>query len=140
MDYGNYRADHYQCSDRLLPVLWVFGGAVGDGHVLLPIRLRANRGREGVEGSGPGLGGRLPDLGFLPEAVPADFHHHHDSLPNPVEPEHVDESSVQRHGRLGHLGDRERRTEANNRVHRECDHDGAVFSSSDVDIRRKDRE
>ena len=52
MDYGNDRADHYQCSDRLLPALWVFGGAVGDGHVLLPLRLRANRGREGVEGSG----------------------------------------------------------------------------------------
>lgn len=40
--------------------------------------------------------------------------------------------------RLGHLGDSERRTEADNGVHRERDHNGAVFSSSDVDIRRKD--
>ena len=30
------------------------------------------------------------------------------------------------------------RTEADHRVHRERDHDGAVLSSSDVDIRRKD--
>ena len=29
-------------------------------------------------------------------------------------------------GGLGHLGDSERRTEADNRVHRERDHDGAV--------------
>ena len=28
---------------------------------------------------------------------------------------------------------------ADYRVHRERDHDGAVFSGSDVDIRRKDR-
>ena len=41
---------------------------------------------------------------------------------------------------LGHLGDSEWRTEANNRVHRERNYDGAVFSSSDVDIRRKDGE
>ena len=44
------------------------------------------------------------------------------------------------HGWLGHLGDREWRTEADNRVHRERNYDGAVFSSSDVDIRRKDGE
>ena len=44
------------------------------------------------------------------------------------------------HGWLGHLGDSEWRTEANNRVHRERNYDGAVFSSSDVDIRRKDGE
>ena len=37
------------------------------------------------------------------------------------------------------MGDRERRTEADHRVHRECNHDGAVFSNSDVDVRRKDR-
>ena len=37
------------------------------------------------------------------------------------------------------MGDSERRTEADHRVHREPDHDGAVFSSSDVDIRREDR-
>ena len=36
------------------------------------------------------------------------------------------------------MGDSERRTEADHRVHRERDHDGAVLSSSDVDIRRKD--
>lgn len=61
------------------------------------------------------------------------------SVPNPVKSEPVDESFIRCHGWLGHLGDRERRTEADNRVHRERDHDGAVFSSSDVDIRRKDR-
>ena len=37
------------------------------------------------------------------------------------------------------MGDSEWRTAADNRVHRERNHDGAVFSSSDVDIRRKDR-
>ena len=60
------------------------------------------------------------------------------SVPNPVKPSAVDESFIQCHGRLGHLGDSERRTEADNGVHRERDHDGAVFSSSDVDIRRED--
>jgi len=44
------------------------------------------------------------------------------------------ESFIRCHGWLGHLGDRERRTEADHRVHRERDHDGAVFSSSGVDI------
>ena len=51
----------------------------------------------------------------------------------------MDESFIRCYGRLGHLGDSERRTEADHRVHREPDHDGAVFSSSDVDIRREDR-
>ena len=37
------------------------------------------------------------------------------------------------------MGDREWRETADYRVYRECDHDGAVFSGSDVDIRRKDR-
>lgn len=60
------------------------------------------------------------------------------SVPNPVKPSAVDESFIRCHGRLGHLGDSERRTKADNGVHRERDHDGAVFSSSDVDIRRKD--
>ena len=60
------------------------------------------------------------------------------SVPNPVKPSAVDESFIRCHGRLGHLGDSERRTEADNGVHRERDHDDAVFSSSDVDIRRKD--
>ena len=36
------------------------------------------------------------------------------------------------------MGNSERRTETDNGVHRERNHDGAVFSSSDVDIRRKD--
>ena len=52
----------------------------------------------------------------------------------------MDESFIRCHGRLGHLGDGEWRTEADNGVHRERDHDDAVFSSSDMDIRRKDRE
>ena len=46
-------------------------------------------------------------------------------------------SFIRCHGWLGHLGDCEWRTEADHRVHRERDHDGAVFSSSDVDVRRK---
>ena len=61
------------------------------------------------------------------------------SVPNPVKPEPVDESFIRCHGRMGHLGNRERRETIDNRVHRECDHDGAVLSSSDVDIRREDR-
>ena len=60
------------------------------------------------------------------------------SVPNLVKPSAVDESFIRCHGRLGHLGDSERRTETDHRVHRERDHDGAVLSSSDVDIRRKD--
>ena len=48
-------------------------------------------------------------------------------------------SFVRCHGWLGHLGDREWRAEADHRVHRERNHDDTVFSSSDVDIRRKDR-
>ena len=43
------------------------------------------------------------------------------------------------YGRMGHLGNREWRTEADHRVHRERNYDGAVFSSSDVDVRREDR-
>ena len=62
------------------------------------------------------------------------------SVPNPVKPSAVDESFIRCHGRLGHLGDSERRTEADNRVHRERDHDDAVFSSSGVDVRREDWE
>lgn len=42
-------------------------------------------------------------------------------------------------GGMGHLGEREWRTEADHRVHRERNYDGAVFSCSDVDVRRKDR-
>ena len=48
------------------------------------------------------------------------------------------ESFIRCHGRLGYLGDSERRTEADNGVHRERDHDDAVLSSSAVDIRRED--
>ena len=40
---------------------------------------------------------------------------------------------------MGHLGDDERRAEADNRMHRERNHDGTVLSSSAVDIRREDR-
>ena len=61
------------------------------------------------------------------------------SVPNLVKPSAVDESFIRCHGRLGHLGGREWRTEADHRVHRERDHDGAVLSSSDVDIRRENR-
>ena len=48
------------------------------------------------------------------------------SVPNPVKPEPVDESFIRCHGWLGHLGDCEWLTEADNRVQRERDHDGAV--------------
>ena len=61
------------------------------------------------------------------------------SVPNPVKPQSLDESFIRCYGRLGHLGDSEQRTEADYRVHREPDHDGAVFSSSDVDVRKEDR-
>ena len=61
------------------------------------------------------------------------------SVPNLVKPSAVDESFIRCHGWLGHLRDRERRTEADHRVHRERDHDGAVFSYSDVDVRKEDR-
>ena len=57
------------------------------------------------------------------------------SVPNPVKSEPVDESFIRCHGWLGHLGNSERRTEADNRVHRERNHDDAVLSSSAVDIR-----
>ena len=60
------------------------------------------------------------------------------SVPNPVKSEPVDESFIRCHGWLGHLGDCEWRTEADHRVHRERNHDGTVFSSSDVDVRRED--
>ena len=49
------------------------------------------------------------------------------------------EPVVQGHGRLGNMGDSERRTEADHRVHRERNYDGDVFSSSDVDVRREYR-
>ena len=61
------------------------------------------------------------------------------SVPNPVKPSAVDESFIQCHGWLGHLGDSEWRTATDHRVHRERNHDDTVFSGSDVDIRRKDR-
>ena len=61
------------------------------------------------------------------------------SVPHIAEPSAVDESFIRCHGWLGHLGNSERRTEADNRVHRERNHDDAVLSSSAVDIRREDR-
>ena len=76
----------------------------------------------------------------LPEAVPIGIRDFDDLIQNATEPKPVDESFLRCYGRLGHLGDSEWRTEADHRVHRERNHDGAVFSSSDVDIRRKDRE
>ena len=48
------------------------------------------------------------------------------SVPNPVKPSAMDESFIRCHGRLGHLGDSERRTETDHQVHRERNHDGAV--------------
>ena len=59
------------------------------------------------------------------------------SVPNPIKPQSLDESFIRCYGRLGHLGDSEWRTEADHRVHRERNHDGAVFSSSGVDVPRE---
>ena len=75
----------------------------------------------------------------LPEVVFLSFCDLIYSVPNPVKPSAVDESVIRCHGRLGHLGESEWRTEADHRVHRERNHDGTVFSSSDVDVRREDR-
>ena len=75
----------------------------------------------------------------LPEVVFLSFCDFTYSVPNPVKPQSLDESFIRCHGRLGHLGDCEWRTEADYRVHRERNYDGAVFSCSDVDVRRKDR-
>ena len=61
------------------------------------------------------------------------------SVPNPVKPQSLDESFIRCYGRLGHLGDSEWRTEVDDRVFRERNYDRAVFSSSDVDVRREDR-
>ena len=60
------------------------------------------------------------------------------SVPNPVKPQSLDESFIRCYGRLGHLGDSEWRTEADHRVYRERNHDDAILSSSDVDVRRED--
>ena len=75
----------------------------------------------------------------LPKVVFIDFRDFDDLVQNAVESEPVDESVVQCHGRMEYLGDRERRAEADHRVHRERDHDGAIFGGSDVDVRREDR-
>ncbi len=75
----------------------------------------------------------------LSEVVLIGFCDINDLIQNATESESVDESFIRCHGWLGHLGDSEWRETADYRVYRECDHDGAVFSGSDVDIRRKDR-
>lgn len=62
------------------------------------------------------------------------------SVPHIAEPSAVDESFIRCHGWLGHLGDSEWRTEADHRVHRERNYDGAFFSGSDVDVPREDGE
>ena len=76
---------------------------------------------------------------ILQKAIPISFCDFYDLVQNITESESMAESFIRCHGRLGHLGDSERRTKADNGVHRERDHDGAVFSSSDMDIRKKDR-
>ena len=75
----------------------------------------------------------------ISEIVLVGFCDFHDLVQNVTESESVDESFIQCHGWLGHLGDCEWRTEADHRVHRERNYDGAVFSCGDVDVRRKDR-
>ena len=56
------------------------------------------------------------------------------SVPNPVKPQSLDESFIRCYGRLGHLGNGERRKTADDRVHRECDPDDAVHRDGDVDV------
>ena len=75
----------------------------------------------------------------LPEVVLTGFCDFDDLIQNATEPSAVDESFIRCHGWLGHLGDCEWRTEADHRVHRERNYDGAVFSCSDVDVRKEDR-
>ena len=75
----------------------------------------------------------------FPEVVPIGIRDVNDLIQNAAEPKPVDESVVQCNGRMGHLGDSKRRETADHRVHRECNHDGTVHSSSAVDIRREDR-
>ena len=70
----------------------------------------------------------------LPKVVLAGFCDFDDIIQNATEPELVDEPVVRCHGRMGHLGDSERREAADHRVHRERDHDGAVFSNAAVDV------
>ena len=76
---------------------------------------------------------------ILSEAVSIGVRDFTYSIPNSVKSRFVDESIIQSHGRLGHLGDCERRTEVDHRVYRERNYDGAVFSCSDVDVRKEDR-
>ena len=71
---------------------------------------------------------------ILSEAVSIGVRDFTYSVSNPVKPQSLDESFIRCHGWLGHLGDCEWRTEADHRVHRERNYDGAVFSCSDVDI------
>ena len=76
----------------------------------------------------------------LSEAVLTGFRDIDDLVPNAAESELVAKSFVKCYGWLGHLGDSEWRTEVDHRVYRERDHDGTVFSSSDVDVWREDWE
>ena len=70
----------------------------------------------------------------LSEAVLTVFRDIDDLVPNATESEPVAKSSVKCHGWLGHLGDSEWRTEDDNGVHRERDHDAAVHQYSYVDV------
>ena len=76
---------------------------------------------------------------ILSEAVPIGLCDINDFVSNITESESVAESFIRCHGWLGHLGDRERRAETDHLVYRERNHDGTVFSSSGVDVRREDR-
>ena len=75
----------------------------------------------------------------LSEAVSIDLCDINDFVPDPVKPKSVAEPIVQGHGWLGNLGNSKRGKATDNRVHRERNHDGTVFSSNAVDIRRKAR-
>lgn len=62
------------------------------------------------------------------------FCHLDDPVPDAIESGLVDESFVRCNGRLGHLGNGERRKTADDRVHRECNPDDAVHRDGDVDV------
>ena len=71
---------------------------------------------------------------FFQKVILACFCHLDDPVPDAIESGFVDESFVRCNGRLGHLGNGERRKTADDRVHRECDPDDAVHRDGDVDV------
>lgn len=59
----------------------------------------------------------IQSIVFLQKVVSAGIYYLANPVPDTTEPEPVDESVVQRNGRLGHLGNSERGKAADDRVH-----------------------